>query len=46
MVLFWPLWEINVHVDNLAEDIWTKYTGPKHVSNQKLYDVFKGILGL
>ena len=46
MVLFWPLWEINMHVDNLAEDIWTKYTGPKHVSNQKLYDVFKGILRL
>ena len=34
------LWEINMHADNLAE-----YTGPKHVSNQKRYDGFKGILG-
>ena len=37
---------INMYADNLAEDIWTRYTGPKHVSNQKLHDVFKGILGL
>ena len=46
MVLLWPLWEINMHADNLAEDIWTRYTGPKHVRNQKRYDGFKGILGL
>ena len=31
---------------NLAEDIWAKYTGPKHVSNQNLDDVLKVILGL
>ena len=34
-----------MHADNLA-DIWAKYTGPKHVSNQKLYDGLKVILGL
>ena len=46
MVLLWPLWEINMHADNLAEDIWAKCTEPKHVSNQKLYDGLKVILGL
>ena len=35
-----------MHADNLAEDIWAKYTGPKHVSNQKHYDGLKVILGL
>ena len=35
-----------MHADNLAEDIWTRYTGPYHVSNKKRYDGFKGILGL
>ena len=34
-----------MHADNLAEDIWAKCTGPKHVSNQKLYDGLKVILG-
>ena len=37
---------MNMHADNLAEDIWAKYTGPKHVSKQKRYDGLKGILAL
>ena len=32
MVSVWPLWEINMQVDNLALDIWAYYTGSPALS--------------